>query len=129
VDDDLEAGDEELEEDILASEDYRAADAFGTTPAEQRQGESLATHLDAEEPQAQEPTWDDANFDEGPDRREGALTGGEGPYGHGANGSEFDPDSEQAAVHVVDDADPRMVDTQEIRPEELFRDAEDRDDR
>lgn len=54
VDDD-EEGDEELEEEILDANDYREADRFGTTPAEESRGAPLDTELAAEEPEV----WDD----------------------------------------------------------------------
>ena len=96
-----------------AGDRYRGSDRFGTTAAEQSQGESLNQRLADEEPDAVDddggdPDWSDRRTD-----RDIAqlVTGGEGSH------SRTDPDlvgpdqrdtglsAEEAALHEVDPAD------------------------
>ncbi|HEX5287320.1 MAG TPA: DUF5709 domain-containing protein [Streptosporangiaceae bacterium] len=98
-------GDDPLDRGVVPPERWSAAMRYGTTAAEQEDGESLDQRLDEEEP-------DSLGFDGDPDPRAGRLAAGdetsdpaqeddlegldEGIDGGGAT-------AEEAAVHVVDD--------------------------
>jgi hypothetical protein len=98
-------GDDPLDRGIVPPERWSAAMRFGTTAAEQEDGESLDQRLDEEEP-------DSLPLDDDPDPRAGRLVSKD----ETADASEEDDreardagidggaaTAEEAAVHVVDD--------------------------
>ncbi len=96
-----------------AGDRYRGSDRFGTTAAEQSQGESLEQRLADEEPDAGDDEGGDPDWSDRRTEREIAqlVTGGEGSH------SRTDPDlvgpdrrdsglsAEEGALHEVDPAD------------------------
>ena len=98
-----------------AGDEYRGSDRFGTTAAEQSQGESLDQRLAAEEPDAVDDERVDPDWTDRRTERDIAqlVTGGESSH------SRTDPDlvgpdqrdkglsAEEAALHEVDPADTR----------------------
>jgi hypothetical protein len=102
---DGEPGDDPLDRGVVAPERWSAAMKFGTTAAEQEEGESLDQRLAEEEP-------DSLPLDDDPDPRAGRLVAQD----ETADASEEDDleardagidggaaTAEEAAVHVVDD--------------------------
>lgn len=95
--DDETPDDQALEDDILSAEDYRAADRYGTTPAEEQRGTPLEEQLASEEPETPGAVPDE--WPQGPDPRSGALHGRDGQY---AEAAESEP-ADQGEMHVTGD--------------------------
>ena len=95
--DDEEPDEQRLEDDILAAEDYVAADRYGTTPAEEQRGTPLEEQLAAEQPETPGAVPDE--WPEGPDPRSGALHDPDGQY---AEMAESEP-TDQGEIHVTED--------------------------
>lgn len=97
--DDMEQSEQPVEEEILDAEDYRAADRYGTTPAEERRGVPLDEELADEEPDVPSGAVSD-EWEEGPDPRVGALPDEGAPYAEEAPGGGA---ADLGEIHVTDD--------------------------
>jgi hypothetical protein len=109
-------GDDPLDAGIITADRWSAGEGFGTTEAEEREGESLDQLLAEEEPEpdpyAEAADAEDDPLDDGPDPRAGRLLSAD----EGAH-SDQEPDlvandvgidggaatAEEAAVHVLAD--------------------------
>ncbi|TQF01213.1 hypothetical protein E6W39_01870 [Kitasatospora acidiphila] len=113
-------GDDPLDTGLTTSGGYRGATAYGTTPAEGNQGESLDQLLAAEEPDEPPDAVDD-RWSDGPRPRAGRLVPGPDDTLASDVGRDCGAASaEEAAVHVTDaddDADAQLGDATE--PESL----------
>jgi hypothetical protein len=119
--DDEEQSEEPVEDAILDAEDYRAADQFGTTPAEEQRGVPLEEQLAAEEPETPGAVPDE--WPQGPDPRSGALHEQGGVYAEEAGGEPAD----LGEIHVTEDEATRaeaLRETWEEGPPEDARDDE-----
>jgi hypothetical protein len=100
--------DDVLDEGIVPPDDWSAAEGFGNTPEEEREGETLDQRLKQEEPEPDPDGWDEEDLDDGEvgDARSGRLVASDdaddrfvqdvGIDGAGAS-------AEEAAMHVVDE--------------------------
>jgi hypothetical protein len=97
--DDVEQSEQPVEDGILAAEDYKAADRYGTTPAEERRGVPLDQELADEEPD--EPSGAVADdWEEGPDPRAEPLFEADELYAREAEGG---GDADLGEIHVTED--------------------------
>ncbi|MCC3764027.1 hypothetical protein K3N28_13230 [Glycomyces sp. TRM65418] len=95
--DDMEQSEEPVVDAILEAEDYRAADNYGTTPAEERRGVPLEEQLAAEQPDTPGAVPDE--WPQGPDPRSGELHDRDGQYAEEAGGEPAD----LGEIHVTED--------------------------
>lgn len=102
VDDD-EITEAELEDDILLADNYRAANSYGTTPEEAREGESLERQLAQEEPDVPPDSVDD-EWPDGPGPRAGQLVA-EGEDMADELAADDDMTGEETAVHETEASD------------------------
>jgi hypothetical protein len=117
--DDEEQSEEPVEDAILDAEGYRAADAYGTTPAEERRGVPLEEQLAAEEPETPGAVPDE--WPEGPDPRAGALHEQGAQYAEEVGGEPAD----LGEIHVVSDDRDRAASLRESWEEGPPEDAQD----
>ena len=120
--------DDELDAGYSPPEKWSAAEGYGNTPWEEAHGESLDQRIRQEEPDPDPYAEDDGDPDEGDedrevgDRRAGRLVDPDQGYGEdtekdmvgwdvGIDGA--GASAEEAAVHVVRDADLEDVDEEE----------------
>jgi hypothetical protein len=102
--------DDVLDEGITTREDWSAAQGYGNTPAEEREGESLDQRLRQEEPDYDPATdtWDEEDLDDGQvgDERSGRLVAsdeGDDRFVEDAGIDAAAASAEEAAMHVIDD--------------------------
>lgn len=107
--DDMEQSEQPVEEEILDAEDYKAADRYGTTPAEERRGVPLEEELADEEPDVPSEAVSD-EWEEGPDPRAGALFDEDELYAEEAEGGEA---ADLGEIHVTEDDRARARDMRE----------------
>lgn len=97
--DDEEQSERPLEEEMLGAEDYRGADRYGTTPAEERRGVPLDEYIEDEEPdEPSEEVTDD--WPEAPDPRAGTLVDNFDVF---AEEVSPEPAVDQSAIHITED--------------------------
>lgn len=97
--DDMEQSEQPVEEEILDADDYKAADRYGTTPAEERRGVPLDVELSEERPDVPSESVSD-EWEEGPDPRADALFDEDELYAEEAEGGE---DADLGEIHVTED--------------------------
>ena len=108
--------DDILDEGIVTRERWSPGEGFGNTPAEMRQGETLAMRIAQEEPETPASQWDDDDLDdrEVGDRRAGRLwsddlDGSSGEphhddrFAHDAGIDGAGASAEEAAMHVIEE--------------------------
>jgi len=110
--------DDVLDEGYSPPERYSAAERFGNTAAEQREGETLDQRLAQEEPEISVDQSDDF-LDDGEvgSQRAGRLVDPNGGFGQDYDAELIGEDvgidgagasAEEAAVHIVEDVDPLL---------------------
>ncbi|MGO1488977.1 MAG: DUF5709 domain-containing protein [Arachnia sp.] len=107
--------DDVLDEGYTAPEQWSAAQGFGNTPAEMRQGETINQRIKQEQPEkkVQDRDWNASKEDrEVGGERAGRLMQVQGPGGEATLGSDVGfsggaASAEEAAMHIIneDDAD------------------------
>ena len=102
-----------LDEGYTAPEQWSAAQGFGNTPEEMRQGETINQRVKQEEPEKKpaEVEWNASGEDREVGReRAGRLMHVQGPGGEAILGSDVGfsggaASAEEAAMHIIDDYD------------------------
>lgn len=124
--DDMEQSEQPVKDDILEAEDYKGANRYGTTPAEERRGVPLEEYLADEEPDVPSESVSD-DWPEGPDPKAGALHDEDELYAEEAS----EGDAGLGEIHVTEDDDERAGDLREsweAGPPPALEDAEDLDE-
>ncbi|GAA4893562.1 hypothetical protein LX16_1815 [Stackebrandtia albiflava] len=123
VDDDA-ISEDELEDEILLADGYRAANSYGTTPEEAREGESLDRQLAAERPDTPD-TWVDDEWRDGPNpRAEQLVADGEDAAVETGGEDYTDPDAEETAVHIRGQDADQDAELGDATPKESLAEAE-----